>query len=144
MSVDYLLLLRRVDRLYEDAVTVPAAWDDGRLVDWLAACFEDGYTPSKETARSLRRCVRSARKLRDFWADRLGDGGGADWRSRVDQALGARAWRPPLELARIGLAESPSEALFEEVRTRFRVVHSERWMEGVTYDEWVALGHVAG
>jgi hypothetical protein len=56
----------------------------------------------------------------------------------VDIALGARAWRPTLELARLGLENAPSPELFAEVKKRFRVVYSERWMEDVDFATWLA------
>jgi hypothetical protein len=52
--------------------------------------------------------------------------------------VGIGAWRPVLEIARAGLDAQPSEEVFEEVKRRFREVHSERWMEGTSYEEWRA------
>ena len=62
----------------------------------------------------------------------------ADWRSRVDIAVGVPGWRPTLELAQIGLEAEPSEALFDEVAARFRVVHSRPFMDGIDYEAWSA------
>jgi hypothetical protein len=121
-------------------VLQPEAWDEATLSDWLdgATLGEDGGI-SKDLAREVRRCVRAAQRMRDFWlADDLSrptDAG--DWRTRVDMAMGPRAWRPTLAIAQLGLQEAPSEELFEEVRDRFRVVNSERWMDGLDYAEWL-------
>ncbi len=90
-------------------------------------------------AREVRRCLRAARQLRDFWLEPPSgvpsDAG--DWRTRVDLALGIRAWRPLLAIAQAGLREAPSAELFAEAKARFREVHGERWMEGVSYEEWL-------
>ena len=50
--------------------------------------------------------------------------------------MGPRAWRPALELAQIGLERAPSADLYDEVKQRFAIVNSERWMDGVDYEEW--------
>lgn len=120
-------------------VTSPGSWDDATLGEWLDGLAQDGDGGySKDTGRELRRCLRCAVRMRDFWliddSSRPDDLG--DWRTRVDLAMGARAWRPTLALAQEGLRTSPSPELYEEVRTRFRVVNSERWMEDVSYAEW--------
>jgi hypothetical protein len=139
--VNYLAALASIDDLYRAAVERPQACDDATLAEWMdaaAVANEEGYP--REVARELRRCVRSAQRLRDFWLQddptRPPDAG--DWRARVDMALGPRAWRPPLAIAQIGLEREPSEQLFDEVRERFRVVNSEKWMEGVDYSAWLA------
>jgi hypothetical protein len=36
------------------------------------------------------------------------------------------------------LKDTPSEELFVEVKERFAVVNSERWMDGVDYEDWLA------
>ena len=131
---DVVILLTRLDQLYADVVATPDHWNDEAFADWTADLASIPIERSQ--VRLVRRCVRAAQKLARFWreADRPPP---ADWRSAVDVALGPPAWRPMLDLARLGLAEQPSEDLFEEVKRRFRVVHSNRWMEGVTYDEWL-------
>jgi hypothetical protein len=131
---DTLSVLRAVDALYESVVTSPDSWGPQAFADWAEDLASGGLT--RDQARAVRRCVRAAQKMRDFWAS----GGGAvsadDWRTRVDVSLGARAWRPPLELAMTGLSDDPSEELFEEVAQRFRVVNSQPWMDGVDYAAW--------
>ena len=140
MSGRHLQVLRRVDDLYESVVTAPEAWTDGLFEEWGADVFSEGTPPSRETARELRRCLRMARRLREFWIDPPAgvpsDAG--DWRTRVDVAFGVRAWRPVLGIAQVGLREGPSEELFEEAKLRFREVNGVPWMDGVSYDEWAA------
>ncbi len=133
-------LVHRCDQLYESVVTEPSAWPDHRLAEWAEELFVDGEPPDRETRKQMRAVLRAAGKLRAFWSDdaapRPEDHG--DWRSRVDIALGARAWRPLLDLAMHGLETGPSPELFEIVKERFAVVTSQRWMDGVDYDEWLA------
>ena len=136
-AFDHLGLLRRIDDLYESVVTRPEAWTEDSFADWGGEAAA-GSIPSKAVGREIRRSLRVAQKLQAFWredVERPSDHG--DWRTRVDLAMGPRAWRPTLEIARAGLEEAPSEALFEEVQQRFRVVNSDRWMEEVTFSEWL-------
>lgn len=130
----------RCDALYASVVDDPAAWPDHRLAEWADDLFLDGEPPDKDTRRHVRAVIRAARKLRSFWSDgaqpRPDDHG--DWQSRVDIALGPRAWRPVLDLAMHGLEVDPTPELFELVKDRFAVVTSQRWMDGVTYEEWLA------
>jgi hypothetical protein len=127
-----------VDDLYERVVTSPGSWTEAAFEEWAMEALGDGPPPSRETAREIRRCLRMSRKLRDFWAAPPpgvpSDAG--DWRTRVDLALGIRAWRPVLAIAQVGLAESPTPELFEEAKVRFREVHGVPWMEGVSFDGW--------
>jgi hypothetical protein len=135
---DHLGLLHRVDDLYKSVVLQPQRWTDDAFSDWAGEAVI-GSVPSKAIAREIRRILRVAVKLRDFWTEdvpRPDDHG--DWRTRVDLAMGSRAWRPSLAIAQIGLEEAPSEELFDEVRERFRVVYSDRWMEEVTFFDWLA------
>ncbi len=129
-----LSLLAAIDRLYEGVVTAPEAWHDQAIADWAGEVTAGGV--DREQARSLRRAVRMAERLRDFWLDGQAAVSAEGWAARVDVALGSRAWRPTLELAQHGLDIEPSEAVFEEVRTRFRIVNSEPWMDGVDYATW--------
>jgi hypothetical protein len=141
LSSTHLGVLHAVDGLYENVVMSPGSWGDAAIADW-AADVAGGFSerPSKSLQRELRRCVRVAVKLRDFWLDPPpgvpSDAG--DWRTRVDVALGIRAWRPPLEIARDGLDASPTSEIYGEVARRFREVNGTEWMEGRTYDEWLA------
>ena len=134
----YLATLRAIDNLYASVVTNPETWNDQAFGDWANEALLEATDLSRPALREIRRCVRAAQKLQAFWA------GGEqvvadhdDWRSRVDIALGPRAWRPTLDLARCGLAEAPCEELFEEVKARFAVVNSQRWMDGIRYEEWL-------
>lgn len=136
---DYPGLLAQCEQLYAAVCFEAESWPDRALADWIEA-LADSSDVDKEIGRELRRIVRAAQKLRDFWlapaAGRPPDHG--DWRTRVDIGLGVRAWRPLLALARLGLSRQPSEELFLDVQERFRVVTGERWMEGVAFDEWLA------
>ncbi len=135
----YLGLLASVDDLYRAVVTEPEGWTEQAFADWAGDVLGDVADLPRPAHRELRRCLQAARKLRGFWASpQAPSPGDGDWRSLVDVGLGARAWRPTLELARIGLDEVPDPELFDEVKNRFRVVHSERWMEGVDFAAWLA------
>jgi hypothetical protein len=135
----YLSVIHAVDGLYESVVTAPAAWNDQAFSDWADDALLDAAELPREAIRQVRRCLNAARKMAAFWdADSSSVSDHDDWRSRVDISLGPRAWRPTLELAQIGLQNAPSEELFEEVKGRFAVVNSERWMEGVDFDEWLS------
>lgn len=132
---DHSAIVRTIDAMYEVAVTSPDTWSAEAAVEWVA---DAAGSPSKDVAKQLRQAIRLSVKLAEFWRDppaTLPEDAG-DWRTRVDLVLGARAWRPVLEVARAGLGEAPSEELYQEVKDRFRLVHNSFWMEGVTYDEW--------
>lgn len=130
-------LIAAMDRLYESVVADPDRWDDAELAAWAADLQSDAGELPREWAREVRRVVRLARRLGDYWRD-----GGRqpppDWRGAVDAALGGRGWGPSLAIARLGLEAAPDPELFEQVRERFRVAHFTPWMEGVTYEEWLA------
>lgn len=130
-------LLQAIDRLYQDVVVAPESWNPQAFSDWAQEAAIDGI--DKAQAKALRRSLRLAAKLAQFWLTGEAQVEAPDWRTRVDIALGPRAWRPTLELAQAGLDADPSEAMFEEVRRRFRVVNSEYWMDGVSYEEWLEL-----
>ena len=138
MSSRYLALLGAVDRLYEGVVSDPDAWNEAGFEDWAGEAVAGVGRPSRPLLREVRRCLRAAMKLRDFWANPPegvpSDAG--DWRTRVDLALGIRAWRPALEIAREGLESEPDPEIFDEVARRFREVHGTEWMGGITYDAW--------
>jgi hypothetical protein len=84
--------------------------------------------------------MRIAVKLQAFWSspEAAQQAREADWRARVDLAMGAPAWRPTLALARRGFEDQPSEESFNEVRDRFRLVNNQPWLDGATYAEWAA------
>ncbi len=133
---DAVGLLRAVDGLYESVVSTPEQWGRQAFADWAEDAAAGGLT--KEEARAIRRCLRVADKLRDFWTKERAVVSADDWRTRVDIALGSRAWRPTLELAQAALGAAPSPELFDEVKKRFRIVNSEHWMDGIGYEEWLA------
>lgn len=136
----YLGFVDSAERLYESVVTSPDDWIESRFAEWAEEIALDGAGLDREAQRQIRKIIRSASKLKVFWSEndkgRPEDHG--DWRSRVDIALGARAWRPVLDLAMHGLDVEPSAELFEVVKDRFAVVTSQRWMEGIAYVEWLA------
>lgn len=133
-------LIARAEQLYADVVLSPGDWNDQRFAEWAEEVASDGAVGDRDGVRLLRRVIRAAARLQAFWvvedASRPDDHG--DWRTRVDIALGARAWRPVLDLAMHALESHPSPELFEMVKERFPVVTSQRWMEGVGYEEWLA------
>lgn len=132
-------LAEAVDALYRDVVMTPGGWGEPELAGWLESVAAERETVDRDQARQLRRAVRVATKLQRFWADadntRRAE---ASWQSRVDIAVGIPAWRPTLELAMIDLEARPSEERFEDVRRRFRMVHSAPWHQGVSFAEWSA------
>lgn len=134
---DFLGLIEQCEQLYADACFDAESLPDTVLADWIEG-IATSTEVEKEVARELRRVLRATQKLRDFWlapaSERPPDHG--DWHTRVDIGLGIKAWRPLLEIARIGLETQPSEELYGQVKDRFRVVSGERWMEGVTYEQW--------
>jgi hypothetical protein len=130
-----------MEHLYESVVMNPNVWNEQAFADWAGETLVDAAELPKEAIREIRRCLRSAQKLQTFWvAEQSTVADHDDWRSRVDIALGPRAWRPTLDLARVGLDEAPSEELFLEVKERFAVVNSERWMDGIEYEDWIRKG----
>ena len=135
---DYLGLLAQCEELYAGVCFEPDLWPDSALADWIESIAHSSAV-DKEVARELRRVLRSAQKLRGFWSqpaeNRPPDHG--DWRTRVDIGLGVAAWRPLLAIARHGLVVSPEDQLFEDVKARFRVVSGDRWMDGVSFEEWL-------
>ena len=138
-SATYLAVLRAIDNLYESVVTAPDDWTEQGFTDWANEALTDAAELPREVIRQVRRSLRAALKLQAFWvtaAPTVSDQD--DWRSKVDIALGPRAWRPTLDLARAGLDHAQCEELFVEVKERFAVVNSERWMDGIDYEAWAA------
>ena len=137
-SGSYLATIQATESLFEAVVTEPEKWNEQSFADWANDTLVDGSELPREAIRQVRSCLRVAQKLQAFWVSSqrtVSDHN--DWRSKVDIAMGPRAWRPLLDLARIGLDNAPSEELFLEVKTRFAVVNSERWMDGVNFQDWI-------
>lgn len=129
-------VLAAVDSLFEMAVMSPGALTDQAISDWMEGVASSGDL-DKRSAKYLRRLVRTARSLASFWESdvRAGDPG-LDWRTRVDIAMGPRAWRPVLELSQYVLVLRSSEEVFDSVRGLFRLVNGGPWLEGMSYEEW--------
>jgi hypothetical protein len=128
-------ILTEVDRLYEGCVTDPHRWHEQAFVDW-ADTVASGEPLDREAARQVRRIVSVARRLATFWAERDLTAAPDDWRSRVDVALGPRAWRPQLELAEHLLDLSPDEDTFAVVVNLFPLVRNQPFMDGIDYSAW--------
>jgi hypothetical protein len=123
-----------VEALYEAVVTDPGSWSEQMFVDWSDSVVADGPV-SKDEAKYVRRAMRIAQKLLAFWIDApvrpdLG------WASRVDLALGPRAWRPVLELAEAQLRDSRSEEAFTDVACLFPLVNGDEFLDGMNFDDW--------
>lgn len=129
-------VIEEVDALYEGCVMDPDRWGEQAFADWV-----DGVALStpldRETARFVRRCVTAARKLAAYWRDADRARAPDDWRARVDLALGARAWRPQLELAHRLLDREPDPHLFARVSELFPVVTNQPFLDGIGYEEWL-------
>lgn len=126
-----------IDDLFRRAVESPADIHEATLTEWMAEAAEAlGPPGDKEGARTLRRAARLARKLAAYWQQ--GDPRSLpDWRNGVDEALGSRGWEPQLDLVKSALEAEPDPALFAEVGNRYRAVHFQPWMEGITFEEWL-------
>lgn len=129
-------LVRHIDLLYERAVTDPAAIDEAALIDWTEVAA-DASGGDREQAKSIRRAVRTARKLARYWVDR-DPSALPEWRNGVDEALGGLGWRAQLDLLMASLEQQPDPETFELAKERHRAVHFTEWMEGVSYEEWLA------
>lgn len=128
-------LLGEVDQLYIGVVSDPERWNEQRFADW-SESVTGGYEIDRDVARYMRRIITVARKLQTFWLDH-GDRRELDWRSKVDLALGPRAWRPVLELASYLVAAEPSRELFETNAALFRLVNNEQYLDGIGFEEWI-------
>lgn len=129
-------LLSEVELLYEGCVMSPGRMGERALSDW-ADGVQHVEGIDKVSAKYVRRCMNAGRKLAAFWTDRDAP---EDWRTGVDIALGARAWRPVLELAEYELEGSRSEAAFDVVAGLFPVVRNQPFLDGVDYAEWLQRG----
>jgi hypothetical protein len=120
--------------LYEGVVLDPARWNEQMFVDWTDTVNADG-SPSRVEAKYIRRALRVAQTLRAFWID-AADRPDLGWESRVDLALGPKAWRPVLDLAEVRLSDTGSEEAFAGVVRFFPLVHGEDFLDGIGFDEW--------
>ncbi len=132
-------LLSDVDELYRSCVTKPDRWTEQAFADW-AESVGSGPDVDRDVARYLRRVIGAARRLAAHWQGAERPDASDDWRSRVDVALGARAWRPQLDLAMHLLEKAPDADRFEAVASLFPVVMHAPFMDGITYAEWSELG----
>lgn len=126
--------IEAVESLYEAVVTDPVIWNEQMFVDWTNTVASDGAL-SKVEARCIRRALRMAQRLQRFWFEAQ-DQPDIGWESRVDVALGPKAWRPVLDLAEIRLLELPTEESFTDVVRLFPLVNNEEYLDGIDYDEW--------
>ncbi|MEN8237786.1 MAG: hypothetical protein ABFR53_01160 [Actinomycetota bacterium] len=126
--------VRTVEALYEAVVTDPSRWNEQMFVDWTETVDTDGSL-SKVEAKYVRRALRAAQSLRGFWLEAQ-DRPDLRWESRVDLAMGPKAWRPVLDLAEIQLHNSRTEDSFVEVARLFRLVNHEEFLDGIDFDEW--------
>jgi hypothetical protein len=62
-----------------------------------------------------------------------------EWPSRVDLALGVRAWRPQLELARHLLVIAPDRVIYDKAGELFRIVNNEPFLDGMSYEVWLEI-----
>lgn len=129
-------VLAEVDALYAAVVLEPQQWSDQSVADWAGGVAgADGV--DKVSAKYLRRIVRVAGKLQQFWlSDERASDPSLDWTSRVDIAMGPKAWRPVLDLATYMLESHPSPETFERVASMFRVVNSVEFLDGASFEEW--------
>jgi len=128
-------LLDSVDELFRGVVTEPGEWNDQRFDDWASSLGESSAL-DKTSSKYVRRVMTSARKLRTFWLSQPGVRQD-DWRSRVDVALGNRAWRPVLDLSMYELHRDPSYELFERTSDLFRSVNHEPFLDGAGFEAYL-------
>lgn len=126
-------LLGDLDLLYESVVLDASAWDDAAFGEWMESAVPEGEGWDREALKILRRAVRRAQRLQRYWEGR--SSGPADWRMRVDEALGSAAWRPGLELVEWAMDIDPSPDLYAELEDRFRAVHFQPL--AVPYEEYL-------
>jgi hypothetical protein len=123
-----------VEFLYESVVTDPERWNEQMFADWSDTVSADGPVTKLE-AKYVRRALRIAQTLRSFWLESR-DRDDLGWESRVDLALGPKAWRPILDLAQVQLGNSHSEECFGDVARLFPLVNGEAFHDGISFDEW--------
>ena len=127
-------LLDEVDRLYSGVVSDPDMWIEQRFVDWSESVSAGGDV-DRIAGKYLRRILTTARKLRVFWTESA-DRRDLDWRSKVDIALGPRAWRPVMDLALALLESDSSEEVFDRSAELFRIVNNQPYLDGIDYEKW--------
>ncbi len=131
-----MTVLDEVDQLYELAVSEPSCLNDQAVADW-AEGVAVGYEMDRTGSKYVRRCLNVSRKLASFWTARgTVKDDPLDWRSRVDIALGIRAWRPQLDLAQHLLEISPTEGTYQRAAELFRLVNYEPFLDGMSFEEW--------
>lgn len=135
-----LALLDAIEDLYRRAVEDSEGIGDEALAGWLeGAVSAMDAPPDRVTAREAAKAARRARRVARYWSVPDRDGSHLpDWRNGVDEALGAAAWRPSLEIARRGLEIDPGPEVYAVVQDLFRIVHFQPWMEGVSFEEYLA------
>jgi len=127
-----------IDELYSSVSMDPARWNKATITEWAEALAE-GDAPTRDESRHIRRSLRIAQKMRQFWVDADESlRSEMDWRARVDVAVGVPAWRPTLALAEIELQCTASEEAFDDVVARFRLVHNAPFAGGMGYGDWLA------
>ena len=127
-----LTLLNEIDELYASVTLEADSWDDAAFADWMDARSPDGL--DREAVKIVQRAVRRSQRLQRYWLSK--QAGPADWRMRVDEALGSAGWRPGLDLAEWGMRTHPDPELFDELGRRFRATNFRPLP--LSYDEWLA------
>ena len=127
-------LLREIDELFESVTLEPDTWDEAAFVDWIEARSEDSESLDREAVKIVKRAVRRSQRLQRYWLAK--ETGPADWRMRVDEALGSAGWRPGLDLAEWGMRAHPDPELFDELGRRFRATNFRPL--SLSYEEWLA------
>lgn len=127
-------LLKEIDGLFESVTLEPGSWDEAGFADWLEARAHDSEDLDREAIKIVKRALRRSQRLQRYWLAR--STGPADWRMRVDEALGSAGWRPGLDLAEWGMRTHPDPELFDELGRRFRATNFRPLP--LTYEEWLA------
>lgn len=136
-----MTVLNDIDQLYEAAVRSPTSLNDQMIQDWTEGVVGN-YEIDRLGVKYIRRCVTAAKKLSAFWAARdSAIESPLEWRSRVDLALGVRAWRPQMELAQHLLIKDPDPAIYEKAAQLFRIVNNQPYLDGMTYEVWIETSH---
>lgn len=127
-------LVDAVESLYRSVVSEPSRWSEQSFIDW-AESVASNRSLDREEAKAVRRTMRLAQKLQEFWlaSDDRADLG---WASKVDMALGPKAWRPVLDLATTQLRSESSEKAFDDVARLFRLVTNQAFLDGMDYEDW--------